>query len=1649
MNKTRATLYTILILFLSVIPLKAQQGIQITSVVTTPVSCFGYSDGTVSVEVTGGSGIYNYLLLRLPDILVGSSGLITDQNFTFSNLEKHLYLVLVVGEDTTEEDPGLTYANVSGPNLLKINSAVAANISCNNVNDGRINVSATGESGSYIFDLTGPQSGTTTDGIFGNLTEGTYTVTVNDASGCPSSDVTGPLTILNPPPLSVSVDNVTNVECYGEQTGSIAITPSGGTPGGGGTGYTYAWTGPGFTSSSEDLINIGAGDYLVTVSDANSCAVNEGPVNITQPAEIVMTVDNITHVPCFGGSEGAISVTISGGTPGYTFEWNGPFGIIYPSEDLSGLAAGSYQLTVTDAAGCVQVMEPVMVSQPSEIVVSADPSDISCFGLGDGRIDLTVSGGNGTYTFEWTGPGGFNAPDQNITGLQAGTYNLTVTDGNGCIVDLPGIATINEPEAISVTSIRSDISCNGLDDGAITLTLTGGTPAYLFSWTGPGGFISSDQDISLLGPGIYSLNVADGNGCTASFPGLDTIIDPAPITASLVLAQDPHCNGGNDGLIQIDVSGGTPPYSFNWKNSAGITVSTDEDPTGLPAGSYWGTITDVNGCTFTSGHYIILNNPAPIVSTYTTGDVSCFGGSDGSVSVTSSGGTSPYEYSIQGDIDSTYQSDPTFSLLSAGTHSIWTRDDNLCVIRGEVTLLQPESMVISSESVSGSILCYGDSTLQISIGEVTGGTGPYTYSINGGADFYPSPDFDNLSAGDYQTVVRDSRGCTVSGSLHQLTQPLPLIIDDIQLQDVSSCYDGADGSILVSAEGGSGILTFTLNGGSPNTTGNFTGLMHGFYLVSVSDENGCSLDSTVAISAPDSILVSSLTVTPVTGCYGDATGSIKISGSGGTPPFRYSMDGVNFNASGNFNGITGGAYTLTIRDNSGCTLDTLVTVTQPAPITIVSGEATQVTCAGAADGIITIVAAGGTPPLEYTLMPDGTTNNTGIFTGLSPAIYTALVNDAEGCGPIASAGIFITEPPALLIDSVIDQQITCNGAGDGMITLYGSGGIPPYQYSVDDQSTWGEDSLFIDLTPGTYEVFIRDSNLCVTYGGSVTMNDPPALTLAVTTTDVTTCSYDSTGAIEATGSGGSGTLSYSLDGLNFQPTGSFTQLPAGTYTVTLSDETGCTTTQETAIQAPEAISATIFKTDAIQGNPGSITISEVSGGFPPYEFTINGPLGPFTTDTVYSDLAIGSYQVMVRDLVGCIYEEMVEIVDVPPLEVTVTVNDVSCFGAGDGSIEMVPANAFGTVEYSIDSGMNYVNVSLFEGLQGNTTYYLLARDEEGKLFTGSAFVNEPEEILLTSNIIPAECNAFSETGGISLSVSGGTGGFTYLWSDGSTQEDRPGMAAGTYALETTDSNGCVRRDTFTVGSQIIVVAYAGEDTTICYGATIQLDGQGNHTPSWDPSPFLSDPTIADPLAGPITEETVFVLTITEETSPFGCYDVDSIHISLYPNSGIQVTSDTVILSGSSLQLEVSGGPFNAYRWEPSNWLDNSTVPDPIATPEEAIRYRVFATNEYGCEEMDSVFIDVIEDLKVYNVFSPNGDGVNDYFEIDHAENFPEMRVEIYSRWGDLLYSTVGYDSGSKWDGNARGTEAPVGTYYYVIIPYSGAKPMTGNVTIIR
>jgi len=668
---------------------------------------------------------------------------------------------------------------------------------------------------------------------------------------------------------------------------------------------------------------------------------------------------------------------------------------------------------------------------------------------------------------------------------------------------------------------------------------------------------------------------------------------------------------------------------------------------------------------------------------------------------------------------------------------------------------------------------------------------------------------------------------------------------------------------------------------------------------------------------------------------------------------------------------------------------------------------------------------------------------------LAADTYTVSVDDAAGCGPVDSSPLSITEPPPLIIDSLREGIISCSGANDGTISIYASGGAPPYEYSINNQANWSSDSLFTRLAPATYEVYIRDANLCVIYRGSYVMVDPPMVTATITTTDITTCSGDTTGMIKAIGNGGRGTLEYSIDSLNFLITGTFINLSGGSYTIYVRDSVGCSITEPVFIAEPDSIKATITKTEAILGNLGSIIISGTTGGTPPYQYTIKGDTGTYTGDTAYFNLEAATYPVIIMDTNGCSYQEIVEILDVLPLDVLVNQTEVSCLGADDGTIEFIPQNAEGQVVYSIDSGMNFVSSALFENLPGNAIYYLFARDEANKEYTGSVTITEPTKLRVTRNSSPAECNAFSETGSMDITVSGGTPPYTFLWDDGSTRGNRNNVVAGIHTVVTTDSANCSRTDYVLVSSLVTVDAYAGKDTTICDGDSIQLIGLGGNILAWDPSPFITDTSIANQVTLEITEPTTFILTIREDTSPYGCYNIDSMDVMLYPPLEINATEDTSIISGASIQLHANGGFLSEYRWEPATGLDNSKSAEPIATPLESIRYYVYETNEYGCEGIDSVYIEVAEDLLIYNVFSPNGDGVNDYFEIENAERFPEMLVEVYSRWGDQFFSTVGYDDGSRWDGTARGKDAPVGTYFYIIIPYSGAKPITGNVTIIR
>jgi gliding motility-associated-like protein len=1225
-----------------------------------------------------------------------------------------------------------------------------------------------------------------------------------------------------------------------------------------------------------------------------------------------------------------------------------------------------------------------------------------------------------------------------------------VTDANDCSVTYSDIVTIEEPTEISISATPANITCNGADDGSIGISTSGGTPGYSYSWTGPNGFTSEDQNLSSLAPGTYNLTVTDSNTCPGIFNNVATLTEPDVISVTFVNQTNLACNGESDGAIEIDVAGGQPPYNFSWTNSQGAIVSVEEDPTGLPAGTYSLQITDNGPCTATYTDAVELTEPSELTTSLSKTDVECSYLSNGTITVTASGGTPPYVHSRFPD--GPYASDNVFNGLSNGTYRLYTRDANSCQTSETITINKPEA-INYEYGIIGQNTCYGDSMVTININNVTGGVAPYEYSIDGGATYQTSSEFPNLPGGSYPVKVIDANLCERAIAPLTIIEPDPILITYYDQQDVQSCHDADEGEIIIMGEGGNGNIKFSLNDASPQDLGEFSNLIGGVYTISLIDEKLCQKDTIVEILRPDRLIFERAGVTHVTGCPGDSNGEIDANVIGGTGSKEYSIDGTVWQPTGFFTSLTAGDYTIIARDANGCEKDTTITVTEPLPISIISETATPASCFGTSTGSVTIEATGGTLPYSYSLAPPLLPDqSTGTFSGLPAGDYKVSVTDAEGCATLISNTLTITDPPELIFNSAKIEHITCNGADNGKIDIYVVGGTSPYEYSIDNEVTWEANSSFTGLGPGTYQVYARDVNDCSVSAGTFTIIEPPVLSVTAVVTDVAPCYGGSTGAISATASGGWNSFEYSIDKLSYQSSGDFTELPAGDYTVYVRDSGNCDVTTNETISEPEQVTAVINKTDYVDDILGTITISDVSGGTPPYEYSIDGVTGTYTTNTTYTDLNAGTYDVVVRDANGCTFEESIEIFDIIPLSMVINSTNVTCFGDDNGTIEFEPLDGVGTVHYSIDNGTTYTTEPLFENLKGDSTYVLRAYDEEAKQFSGSTYIAEPEELYVSTSVTPANCNAFSETGSADLTITGGTGAKSFSWSNGSTGEDLTNVESGEYTVIITDEAACSIEKSLFIPALVTVNVNAGEDTTICAGATILLEGTraADHNMLWEPQTYLSNVNVPDPLARDITESVTYTYTLRETSSGFGCYNTDTLSIEVLPVYGLEITPDTSGLTGETIQLEVlNDGEYVSYEWIPETGLSMSTVADPLVTLQNTIRYWLQATNDYGCVETDSVLIRVIEDINIYNVFSPNGDHINDYFEIENAYAYENIIVEVYNRWGSRIFYSEGYSDEKRWDGTFNGKDVPTGTYYYVVIPRPESEPITGNVTIIR
>jgi len=287
---------------------------------------------------------------------------------------------------------------------------------------------------------------------------------------------------------------------------------------------------------------------------------------------------------------------------------------------------------------------------------------------------------------------------------------------------------------------------------------------------------------------------------------------------------------------------------------------------------------------------------------------------------------------------------------------------------------------------------------------------------------------------------------------------------------------------------------------------------------------------------------------------------------------------------------------------------------------------------------------------------------------------------------------------------------------------------------------------------------------------------------------------------------------------------------------------------------------------------------------------------------------------------------------------------VTCYGYDDGTILFQPQDGVDTVRYSIDDGATYTTEPLFENLPGDSTYLLHAFDQEDKQFSGSVYIAEPDKLFVSDSIVPAECNAFSETGSAYITVTGGTGTKTFSWSDGSTGEDLTNVEAGQYTVTITDEVGCSSEESLFIRSRVPPVnVNAGEDTTVCAGATINLDGNGgpDYTMRWEPETYLSNPDTYNPVAANITESITYTYRLTETKSKYDCYNIDTLHIEVLPVYGLEITADTFGLQGQTIQLEVlTTGEYSSYLWIPETGLNMATVPDPRTArlPLDSVRH---------------------------------------------------------------------------------------------------------------
>lgn len=1427
----------------------------------------GNANGSINITVSGGSMPYSFSW---------SNGSLTED---LTGLSAGTYTVTITDGNGCQISSSFTVNNNAG--TLAATAVVTPEL-CTSSN-GAINQTVTGGNGglTYLWN-----TGQTTQDI-NVLQTGTYTCTITDQTGCYIVKVynvgqgSGDITLVG--------SNITHEVC-GNLQGAINITLTG-------NNLSYLWSNG---ATTEDLTGVAAGNYSCIVTNLQGCIFTTPVFSVINASgTLSITTQLITNEIC-GNANGSINMNTSGGTSPYTYSWsNGS-----SNEDIIGLTAGTYTLTVTDANGCSESHSMTVGSSSGTLAIqNAIVQDEVC-GNGAGAIDVIIVGGNGPFTYSWDS----GQTSQDITGLSTGTYEITVTDNNGCSV-VQTYTINNQANLITYTSvITNEICSNGL--GSIQLTVTGGTVPYTYLWSNG----ATTSGITGLSSGTYWCTITDNGSCSIVTQIFTVGNTPNGVTASTVVT-DASCS--NNGTVDLTVVGATNPLTFAWSN-----LEVTEDIINLGAGTYGYTVTDANGCQVTGSANVIQTN-GNITYTFITSSETC-GNGLGAIDLTPAGGAAPYTF-----VWSNGSTTEDLSGLSAGTYSCTITDAGGCSITTSAINISNLAGTLSITNVIATNETCSNGLGNIDI-SVTGGANPITFLWSTGAT---TEDISGLSSGTYSVTVTDGNGCqttttaVINSSAGAMAITQPIVTNE-------NCSNG-QGAVNITITGAQTPVTYVWSNGA--TSQDITGLTAGSYSVTAMDANGCTVNGTYSVTNNGtSLAIASASISDE--YCGSGSGSVTANVTGGVAPYTYLWS--NGATTATINNLSAGTYSVVVTDAGGCSVNGSYTVANNAGNLTVSGVVTNEDCGDGA-GAINVTTNGGNLPLTYAWNSGQTTEDISL---MSEGTYNLIVTDQFGCtanynGVIAN----ITGGLGVTVTTVTDENC---GLSDGAIdvTTTGAGII---------STVWDSGQTTEDLTgipAGTYEITVSTASCSVT--ATVTVANITG-TLATTFTNVGNENCNNGQGfvdIEVTGAG-----PFTYLWSDGQTTQDAILLSAGPISVVITDNNGCELTNNFTVNNVNStnigVNQIVLDAFCTSAN-GEIDITIV-GGIAPY--TVLWDNASTTEDIV--GLAAGNYSVTITDGASCQVTQMITVGSQnSSLGFTnVDVGDEFC-GNANGDITIFTG---GTADdYYID-GVNNGGPTINNLVAG--TYLIGISDNFG--CTADTVIVVGSDAFFNVNDVTLNETCGLGNGEINLTVTGGGGGggYSYLWSDGATTQDITGLSAGAYSVTVTSGGGCSMIYDVVVGNDITFDISATQTNDYCGGGSGSINQQvlvgtgltflwstgatsedvtGLVTGAYycivtDPSPGGCVTTI-DYVVGNTTNGTVIASSIIDEACGFGFGSIDltitgGSGIFTYAWDNLEITEDLTGLSAGTYAIVLTDTGDGCIITGSYDVVNNVTIFDGSAT----------------------------------------------------------------------------------------------------------------------